>query len=695
MSAGQSVTRFLRKFMRRYGARRPTAEKRGAILQKLLIGTSLIVLVSMAATGFAIDWQAQKILTQKANDRLAETAKTSQEEIDANVQQIVTELVTYAALSRSAALTGSQTFDLFTDIAEHDKTISELQLATPDGKYLTYPGSPVDASYDPRQTDWYQGALTQKGPFISDVFQFSQTEFPKLAISLPILTDNDDVKGVVVAFVSVPKLSQLVESMKVGTTGYLFIVDHKGKLLAHPNKTYALSRPALDHLPVVQAVISGQHGTGEFRQGNEPYAAAYVYNPKLRWGIIVAQAQSEIRQDANQLKLTIIVISVICLVVLTLALFVYVRRIVQPVKEVQAKMEQFRDGDLSQIIRVTTNDETRQLADSFNLMTKTLRNIISKITQVTADVKTIAENVSTGSKRTCETNESVVETMELVSVEMERQKEQIEHISQIVDAISEQIATISHEIDTVNQFGDDVRKQARHVTQAIGHLQSDMAAIAGDMRSSQHAFAELNQSIDEVSGVLTWISDISQKTKLLSLNARIEASRAGQAGLGFSVVADEIRKLSEQTEQATGKIDQVLRLVQEKLRMVSNHLRKTDTAAANGIETLSHSTGIFQSIIGMIEELSNRFSHIRDAAMAITERSMSIKDDVNDLSRSYQNVFAGTQQAVASTQESATIAEKFLVESRRLVELVEGLEQEIAYFRTGDEPQDETASPME
>ncbi len=654
-------------------------KKQGSILKKLIIGISSIVLVIMAITAVAIGYQAEMTLDQKAKTQLLQASNASLQEVDSRVDEIISILATYAAIATHSTLSAGQTFDIFTDIVNNNQTISELQLATPDGRYLTYPGSPVDSNYKPEETDWYKGAVAGKQPFITDVFQYSRTEFPKVAISLPIYTEADELKGVVVAFVSVPKLSEFVEKIHIGKTGYVFLVDRKGGLLAHPDKTYALSRPTLNN-PVVRAVTQGQSGVGTLTEGSTTYLAAYVYDPKLRWGIAVAQSEAEVKQDVYKLQSIIGIVLIISLLILSLGLFFFVRRMVQPIKEVQFKMEKFRDGDLSQTIVVKTNDEIRQLAESFNLMSHKLSHIILRISSVIQNVKMISNTVSNNSVHSYQMQMEIVSITDNLAAEIDEQKAQISHIFTTVDRITAEIGTINDNIEAASRFSDRAREQTLHAADAVNLLQTDMGQIVEDMKQSQIAFQELSQSIAEVSDILAWIMEISKRTKLLSLNARIEASRAGQHGLGFGVVADEIRALSEQTEEATGKIGTVLHHLQQKLHTVAQRMSQTDKTSMEGIQTLDSTIHIFGQIVDMIEGLTQRFKEIGTLSYSINNRSLNIKQDVDQLSRSSEQVMVGFQEAVASTQESASISQQFTNSSASLFELVEGLEREIQYF---------------
>lgn len=652
------------------------------IFTRLFVGSMTMVICMMALTALFIGYQAKAMLNEKTETQLREASRSALQEVNDRVHSIENALQSFATVYKHSPLSNSQVFDIFSDMAALNANISELQLATRDGRYLTFPGSPLDAGYDPRKTDWYQGAVSAQAAYISDVFRFSDTEFPKIAVSLALRSPDDEVVGAVVAFVSVPKLSAFVQQVKLGETGYAMIVDRLGKLVAHPDQTYALQRPALDHMPVVRSVAAGQSGTAILNQNGADYLVAYRYDEKLKWGIVVLQAVAEVEQDVRAMRLTIFAVSLIGLAALAALLFLYVRRIITPIKEVQTKLAAFSEGDLFQTMQVNTRDEIRQLADSFNRMSGQIRTIIGKIQRVIADVKHVAEHVGKGSRHSHAMQTEVVGVTERLSAEMDRQQAQIENIRTIVDRITDEISRITGSIQTAIEHNGEARAQTARAADSIGHLKANMQKISDDMRASLEAMSSLRQNMDDVNEILNLIAGISKRTKLLSLNARIEASRAGQAGLGFGVVAEEIRLLSEQTEDATERIQQVIASGQARMDLVTERMTVTDHATVDGLQTLHEAADVFSRIVAVSEILTEQFAVIGRLSRSISRQSQDIKEGVDALSHSAQAVTAGAQQAVAATQESVSLSEQFLHDSERLAAIVDDLEQEIRFFRT-------------
>ncbi|USG66332.1 methyl-accepting chemotaxis protein [Brevibacillus ruminantium] len=664
-----------------------------SIFARLFFGTLVMVVSMMAITAFFIGSQAKTMLNEKTKQQLQEASLSTLQEVNSRVDTIATSLESFSSTFRNAKVTNSQVFSIFSDMVEKNPMISELQLAKPDGHYLTFPGSPVSSEYDPRKSDWFQQASQQKTPYLSDVFRFSETEFPKIAISLALHDDNEEFAGVVVAFVSVPKLSEFIENIKLGETGYVMVVDRHGKLVAHPDKTYALQRPSLDHLPLVGEVIAGKTGVDLMNLDGTDYFAAHDYDEHLQWGLIVLKAVAEVEKEVRSLQLTILIVSLLGLAALTIFLFLYVRKITNPLKEVQAKLFSFSEGDLYQTMKVDTDDEIRQLADSFNRMSEQMRSIIGKIQVVITDVKKVADHVGSGSRQSHAMQAEVAAATERLSAEMELQQSQVEQIDAIVADITHEISRIAASIQTTIEKNRESRKQTALGTQSIELLTGNMQTISDDMKASLEAAASLQGTMDDVKEILELIIQISKRTKLLSLNARIEASRAGSAGLGFGVVAEEIRLLSEQTEDATTRIQEAISSGQERMSLVSERMVQTDLATVEGIQTLQKVTGIFAQIVKIGDTLTEEFETIGSYSQAIHEQSQRIKRRVDKLSLSAQEVVASTQQTVAATQESSSLSEQFLHDSKHLGNIVIDLEQEVRFFRT-DEKAESMAPPL-
>jgi methyl-accepting chemotaxis protein len=360
----------------------------------------------------------------------------------------------------------------------------------------------------------------------------------------------------------------------------------------------------------------------------------------------------------------------------------FVRKIIKPVKEVQQKMSSFSEGDLFQTMQVHTHDEIRQLADSFNSMSNQIRSIIGKIQHVIVDVKQVAHHVGNGSRHSHGIQTEVVTVTERLSQEMDHQQVQIDDIHTIIAGITEEMSRITESMETAVTQNQESRKQSVMAASSIDTLKHNMHKISEDMKSSLHAMSAMKESMVDIRDILDLISQISKRTKLLSFNARIEASRAGQAGLGFGIVADEIRQLSEQTEEATSRIEQVIQAGETRMERVSDCLELTDHATIDGIHTLHQTTDIFRQTVQISETITTQFETIRQLSVSIHQQSQYIQERVDRLSISAQEVVSGTQQAVAATQESLSLSEQFLHDSERLTTIIEDLEQEISFFRT-------------
>lgn len=653
------------------------------IFTRLFLGILAMVVGMMATATFFINNQAEAMLHEQARQHLHEAASSTLQEARGGVDSIATSLQTFAATYKNSNLSNSEIFSIFTDLATANPTISELQVAYPNGRYLTFPGSPTD-EYDPRTTDWYTQALSlgDHPAYVSEVFQYSSTEFPKIAVSLPLYNEDGASAGVVVAFVSVPKLSEFIQQIRIGETGYAMIIDQNGTLVAHPDQSYALQRPSLHDNPAVQEMMTGQTGLTRMAWDGVDQFASYVYDPWLQWGIVVLQNVAEVEQEKQKLQITILTVSLLGVAALAALLYGYIRKIIKPVKEVQEKMTAFSKGDLTQTMHVQSNDELRQLADSFNSMSRQIGSIIDKIQHVMADVKQVALHVGDGSRHSHEIQTEVATASEHLSREIDNQQEQIREIISHVDQITQEIMEIGKRIATAMTRNQESQKQIALSSDSIQQLTEDMGQISEDMQASLGAVSAMKENMNDIRDILGMISEISRQTRLLSLNARIEASRAGQAGLGFAVVADEISVLSERTAAATERIQQVISWGEKRMDHVSETMTATDQATSNAIETLNHSMQVFSQTIQISEEITGQFAEIGQLSHSIQQHSEWIQQRADNLAASADEVMKGMQQTVASNQESLALSEQFRNDAHNLRVIVEDLEQEVRFFQT-------------
>lgn len=290
------------------------------------------------------------------------------------------------------------------------------------------------------------------------------------------------------------------------------------------------------------------------------------------------------------------------------------------------------EGDLTVRIKAANKDELHELAENFN-------KFIANVQQIVQEVKEAADDVASG-------NNQLAATMEELATTFNSQTEQISSIVNDMQTISQSSQDSSKNLSEVLDIMHESSEQTNHGQEQLGVVKSSIMEIHEKADNLSKTIDELAESSKQIGEILVVINDIANQTNLLALNAAIEAARAGEAGRGFAVVADEVRKLAERTTKATSEIETIITTLQQESEKASKEMRASGEAVVRGVEVIEDTAKSFEHVVNGVDKAVNNTS---SAVMGVSEQNCLIQD-IDDKT---QVVASGVEESNSAVSEVA------------------------------------------
>ena len=327
---------------------------------------------------------------------------------------------------------------------------------------------------------------------------------------------------------------------------------------------------------------------------------------------------------------------------------IMVTAIVNPIKKITKKLEEIAkaEGDLTQSIEHTSNDELGALSNNFNMHIRSLRDIIAATVEgITLFANTSQELAATSTETSASTNEiaanthAIKERVDLLDETIKQMEivfaDVIKNIQSIALSIAEQSADITESSSAIEQMTKSTNRISKDIderVQAVRELQTTIESGRHEMEETIDIVKEIADSATVILELLTVIDNIASQTNLLAMDAAIEAAHAGDSGKGFSVVADEIRKLSESTEQNAKEISSTLTRIINRIQGAEQKAEITGKTFSVISSEIQEVAGSMENIKGVMSELAQGSNQIVIALQSLMNKTVHIKDASGNVS---------------------------------------------------------------
>lgn len=569
----------------------------------------------------------------------------------------------------------------------------------PDGTGVRSDGTSMSMA----DMDFFKTVVETKHPAVSSLQISAATGKPAFYVAVPVL-NGEKLNGVLTGSFALDKLAELMKGLTFMDTGYGMLADASGDIIVHPampelaGKLKLTEKEIAPELQVKQKQLdnrlltlfksaadsgSQMRGTYKFVDGVTHIS---VFTPfdlpgGNRWMMMVTAPADEVNRELSSLAISILVISLLCLVLAAAAIAYISRLIAKPITVIRDDCNMLASGNLQEQARqIRSEDEIGQLADGFRDMRTTLRGLITRVYAQSEQVAASSQEVTASAHQSSVAVNQVVESFSSIVQGSERQAVSVNRLNEVAEDLFAHTSQIAEAADSAAEVARRTSESAHTGSETVAETLAQIHAVGSGSDKIGVAMDELNRNFAEISKIVGIISSISGQTNLLALNASIEAARAGEHGRGFAVVASEVRSLAE---ESSGAASQITALIARNQASLSQALAVTK----DGRDSIV-------SAIRLADETNQSFSLIKESVLGLTEQVASISQSIGKIVRGAEVLAEAAKDTddashtalmesaavSATTQELSAAMEEIAASSQSLAVLAGELQSELSKF---------------
>ncbi|PKM76342.1 MAG: methyl-accepting chemotaxis protein [Firmicutes bacterium HGW-Firmicutes-15] len=536
-------------------------------------------------------------------------------------------------------------------------TLAPLMSPEKDNLYVIWPdgttyGDTGQMNFNLSDRDYFKIALAGKANVSSPVISKASGNVVA-PIVVPIM-QGDKVVGVLGATIKAEKLIEIVNKVKTGQTGYAYMIDNAGTIVAHPNKENILKKKLSElgaGMEGPQAkMLTMQSGIMEYQLDGVAKYMAYAPVQTTGWSLGVTVPIKEVNQPLDKLLQNTMLVTLVTLLLLFGIIWFISGKITKPFGEMTEITTRLSQGDLTQNISSNSSSEIGILINSLGHMNESLKDNFRKIADSAQNLSAVSQNLLDTAERTGRAAEQVSLSSEELALAAVSQAEDTQRTSELAKQVGDAMQSAGKGTENISRQSNNFKGIVNNVTQLMLQQKDKMHHTVKSAGNVSEVISELSNKTKQIGEIVTLITNIASQTNLLALNAAIEAARAGEAGRGFAVVAEEVRKLAEETGSATLNIVAIIGEVQDQVNRVVSEVHQVEVLVKEQRESLGESVSAFKEIEGGAQGIDHS---IQDISATFKE----LLGSVDKILQAMENMSAVTEESAASAEEVTAVSQ--------------------------------------
>lgn len=501
---------------------------------------------------------------------------------------------------------------------------------------------------------WYkdcQNSEKRAGVFATFTGPYAdhQTGEQIITIAQEIKIDGENY-GVVGLDVSFSTFESYVQNIGLLSTGYVVVADKNGKIIIG-NEKDTITGGNVSGFDFWGKALTTEDTSFVEKINGKSWYISVLSDEITGWTLIGVVSEDENNASIQAITSGIGGAAIFSGVVGIIIALVVAISMAGEVKKVKLALQKVAEGDLTQRIKIKRKDEFGQLENSFNDMSEQMSQLISDVDSKSKTIVSVAGNISTITDETKNNTNMVMEAIHNIALGATDQAGSTQQAVNEVENLAKSLNETKQHVDNINEMSGSTGRLSEQGKQMVNLLIDKSGLTMDKSKTTMKVMDEVMSSIDKINYISDVIADITSQTNLLSLNASIEAARAGDAGRGFAVVADEIRQLADQSRKSTDEIKSIINEVVARATQAEQEMKENNDLIEEQQNAINDTQKLFEEISDSINELIRGLSEIAGLNKQMESNKEAVVGEMTSIASVSEESAAAAEEVNASVDQ--------------------------------------------